>query len=105
MKIKEITDYTIVFDNGNIISYEHVPEWCECNYADFAQTDDIARMTEFDEDLDFEEVPEAGFRFGNNDGRMFFVPCYSDQNGYYSSDVSIYYNGKRVLGVDAEILW
>ena len=68
MKIKEITDYTIVFDNGNIISYEHDQEWCEWNYADFAQMDDIARMTEFDEDLDFEEVPEVGFRFGNNDG-------------------------------------
>lgn len=31
---------------------------------------------------------------------MVFVPCYSEQNGYYSSDVDIYYNDKKVLNVD-----
>ena len=44
----------------------------------------------------------AGFRFGDNQA-MFFVPCYSEQNGYYSSDVDIYYNGNAVLNVEAEM--
>lgn len=31
--------------------------------------------------------------------RMFFVPCYSEQNGYYSRDVDIYFNDEKVLGL------
>lgn len=103
MKIKEVTTEQILFDNGYKITYGHEPDCCESNYADFDQLDDIARDTVFDEDLTFEEVPESGFRFGNNNGKMFFVPCYSDQNGYYSSDVEIFLNGKSVLGVGCEL--
>jgi len=33
---------------------------------------------------------------------MFFVPCYSEQSGYYSFDVEIYYNGKQVLNLECE---
>lgn len=28
---------------------------------------------------------------------MFFVPCYSVQNGYYSYEITIMYNGVEVL--------
>ena len=34
---------------------------------------------------------------------MFFVPCYSFQNGYYSSDVDIELNGEVVLNVGCTI--
>lgn len=40
---------------------------------------EIERMSE--EPIYFEEVLHAGFRFGNH-GKMYFVPCYSEQNGY-----------------------
>lgn len=33
---------------------------------------------------------------------MFFIPCYSDQNGYYSSDIDIFYDGRHVFNVDCE---
>lgn len=98
MKIKQCTELFIVFDNGNTITFHHEPDCCESNYADFKQLDDLAKETEFDEDLKFESVPLSGFRFGN-EGKMFFVPCYSWQNGYYSSDIDILYNGKRVLNL------
>lgn len=99
MKIKEITSEYIKFDNGEGITFEHCQDCCEDNYADFEQLDDIARATEFESPLQFEKVDNAGFRFGN-EGRMFFVPCYSDQNGYYSSDLQIYYNGDLVVDLD-----
>lgn len=54
-----------------------------------------------DEELLFEAVDEAGFRFGN-EGNMFFVPCYSEQNGYYSTDLQIFYNGEEVLSLNCE---
>ncbi len=96
MKIISISEDGIFFDNGKHITYDHYQDCCEYNYADFEQLDDLARAYDFDEDLIFEEVEGCGFRFGDK-RRMFFVPCYSEQNGYYSFDVDIYYNGKRVL--------
>ena len=94
MKIVSITDEEILFDNGNTITFDHRPDCCEHNYADFEQLDDVARATDFDPDLEFQACEGAGFLFGNRPGKMFFVPCYSCQNGYYSTDVAIYYNGE-----------
>lgn len=99
MKIYEITEDAIIFDNGNEITYEHEQDCCENNYADFSQLEDLAKTVNFDENLTFEEIEGYGFRFGNPNGKMFFVPCYSDQNGYYSSDIDILYCGKKVIGV------
>lgn len=98
MRIKEITDDKILFNNGNEITYDHRQECCEWNFADFKAIDEPAIYNvDFDENLKFEAVQDAGFRFGSHPLRMFFVPCYSYQNGYYSSDIEIYYNGKQVL--------
>lgn len=103
MRIKEITYDAIVFDNGNTITYDHWQECCEENYADFKQLDDLARSYDFDEDEIRFEKCESGFRFGD-DKRMFFVPCYSVQNGFYTNEVDIYYTGRlKVLDdIDAE---
>ena len=102
MKIKNITEDEILFDNGKAISYDHDQQCCEYNYADFKQLDDLARDYDFDENLMFEDVANCGFRFGDKH-QMFFVPCYSEQNGYYSSDVDIYYDGHKVLTVDGKL--
>ncbi len=83
MKIKEIDFEHILFDNGSKITFDHDQNCCEWNYADFEQLKDTVAMDiDFDENLIFEGVDEAGFRFGNKEN-MFFVPCYSEQNGYY----------------------
>ncbi|MBO7692091.1 MAG: hypothetical protein J6T10_05575 [Methanobrevibacter sp.] len=103
MRIKEINDYYILFDNGGILTYSHEQDCCENNYADFKAIDDIAKACEFNEFLIFEEVAGSGFRFGNV-GKMVFVPCYSEQNGYYSSMIEIIYNGERVTWVECELI-
>lgn len=102
MKIIEVADEYIKFDNGNSITYDHERDCCETNWADFEQLDDVARAHNFSENIIFEAVEESGFRFGDKKA-MFFVPCYSDQNGYYSSSIDIYYNNVRVLAFEAEM--
>ena len=102
MKIVEVTYEYIEFDNGSMITFDHVQDCCEHNYADFEQIEEQALETEFDEELIFEAVEGSGFRFGSKGTPMFFIPCYSDQNGYYLSDVDIYYNGKQVLNLECE---
>lgn len=103
MKIIEVNENHILFDNGSKITYNYQQDCCEVNYADFTQIDTIARATNFKENLDFREC-DGGFRFGNYPKKMFFVPCYSEQNGYYSSEVDIYFNNQRVLSVDGKVL-
>jgi hypothetical protein len=102
MKIVEVTHEYIEFDNGSMITFDHVQDCCEHNYADFKQIEEQALETEFDEELIFEAVEGSGFRFGSKGTPMFFVPCYSEQSGYYSFDVEIYYNGKQVLNLECE---
>ena len=105
IKIKLIDEEKILFDNGDTITFDHCSDCCEWNYADFQQIDDIARGWKFDENkMAFEAVDGSGFRFGNLPNKMVFVPCYSDQNGYYSSDVDIYYKGKQVLNLECEMV-
>lgn len=104
MKIKEISENFILFDNGNMIACSHEQDCCEHNYADFEQLDDIARNYDYKENLIFEEVEDAGFRFGDRPERMFFVPCYSIQDGYYSSDIDVYYNHEMVLNSSCEMV-
>ena len=102
MKILEVTDLRITFDNGSEITFDHVPDCCEYNYAAFKQIEERALEIEFDEKLIFEAVEGCGFRFGSERTEMFFIPCYSDQNGYYSSDIDILYNNKKVLNFECE---
>ena len=102
MRIKEVNENMILFDNGNSITFDHEQDCCEQNYADFEQLDDIAKATEFDPGLEFQACEGQGFLFGNRPGKMFFVPCYSCQNGYYSTDVNIYYTGELATHLNCQ---
>lgn len=104
MKIVRVNSNAIEFDNGNMITFDHYQDCCESNYADFKQLEERARDIKFVKHLKFEEVDGYGFRFGNGGNKMFFIPCYSEQIGFYLSDVDIYYDGRYVLNVEAEIL-
>ena len=90
MRIKQIDDDRIVFDNGNLLYFYHEQQCCEFNYADWKQIDELALDIDFDEDIELERC-DYGFRFVNPPIRMFFVPCYSEQNGYYDNTVNIVY--------------
>lgn len=105
MKIKKVTENEIIFTNGKCIYFEHFfQDCCEVNYADFTQVELSAYDVEFDENnMIFEESDDFGFRFGSVNTPMFFIPCYSDQNGYYDSSVDIWYDGRKVLVADGEI--
>lgn len=103
MKIKEVTDEHILFDNGNTITFDHEQDCCEYNYADFEMLTEnhVNYSYDFNEELIFEFIDEMGFRFGSIDEdcvmHWIFIPCYSFQNGYYSNEIDILYNGNQVL--------
>lgn len=96
MRILKINEDFIEFDNGKRIEFDHYQECCENNYADFKQLEPLARDVDFSEPLVFESC-NYGFRFGNPPIYMFFVPCYSEQNGFYSNELDILYDDKEVI--------
>jgi hypothetical protein len=92
MRIKEVNEEKIIFDNGNYIWFDHDQDCCEWNYADFLNLtkQNIFYNYDFDTELEFEFIEGMGFRFGSN-GHWIFIPCYSEQNGYYTDEIDIYY--------------
>ena len=103
MKIVDvIEEEKIIFDNGNEITFDHDQCCCEYNYADLGSIkNDVYFHEDFDPDLTFKFIDDLGFVFGNP-GKWIFVPCYSEQNGYYTTDIDIYYNGKLVTSGDCK---
>lgn len=95
MRIIEITDEHIKFDNDKKITFDHDQDCCEYNFADFKQIDDLGKDYDYPEELIFEFVDESGFRFGDENFKT-FIPCYSEQNGYYTNNIDIYYNDEIV---------
>lgn len=99
MKIKKIDPLGIVFDNGNVLIYEHYQDCCEEVYADWEYLKDECGIYDADfTDIDIEPVEHKGIRICGKH-RSFFVPCYNIQNGYYSDKLDI-----RLMGDNWKIL-
>lgn len=98
MKIKSWNDDTIFFSDGSTLFYEHYPECCERNWADFSILDTFYNDEEFDSYY-IKPIDDAGFLlcmvidkeslFDLDFHKKIFIPCYSDQNGYYSNMLTI----------------
>lgn len=88
--ITEVTWDHIEFSNGQIIYYNHERDCCEHNYADFKQLEPLALSAVFNNYIIIEQAGDSGFRFGNPPDKMFFIPCYSEQNGWYSNELDIF---------------
>ena len=102
MKIVKWTEDYVYFDDGSYITYDHEQDCCECNYADFSILEVMYHGEAF-EYYKIQAVNGAGFLlklyqddgdkpilFGRTGYLNIFIPCYSEQNGYYSSDLEIH---------------
>lgn len=109
MKIVEIKEGYLKFDNGTTIEDYHCQECCESVYADFnylkemnviPSTGENIKITDidFDEDIQnhIEYEKEMGFKLISKDGSKWFVPCYDQQNGCYSSDLELIITKKDI---------
>lgn len=102
MKIIEIDEEEIKFDNGYGLKYYHEQDCCEHVYADFSVlgTYNVSTITgkainikeiDFEEHLEYliQGIVGQGFNIISKIGEKFFIPCYNSQNGYYSSDLEL----------------
>ena len=79
----EDADGGLFFSNGLMIEDYHEQDWCENVYCDFGQVEELFKTTEFTS-LVIEAVVGAGIKING-----FFIPCYDEQNGYYSSNLRL----------------
>lgn len=78
----------IEFDDKTVLIDYHDQDCCESVYADFSNLDSDIMSYDFKE-IKIKPV-KHGFKFGDS-RRMFFVPCYNEQNGYYNDALDILY--------------
>lgn len=96
MKIEKWDIDHIWFTDGSTISYSYNQDCCECNWANFSVLEIFYQDEEFD---DFEIIPvnEYGFilslEHDYTPTKKILIPCYSEQNDYYSSGITIMIRG------------
>lgn len=83
--IKHTTDNRIVFSDGSYIDFDHSQDCCERNFADFSSIKDSVLEDTVFKSISL-ETNENGFLLNGH-----LINCYSYQNGYYSSDLDVFY--------------
>ena len=98
MKIIKWDSKNIYFSDGSFIFCSHFAEGCEHNYADLGVLSDFYHGEEFTKV--FIKAEEEGFFLQLCDSLYFkqsgktmkiWIPCFSNQNGYYSTELTVYY--------------
>ena len=99
LKVVNIGEESIEFDNGLVLCSSHEPECCEFHWLSFENLsmDDFEGL-EFDLSNDnfFERVDGYGIRLIPTNGHPVSVAGYGSNNGYYSDqlDLELTRNGK-----------
>jgi hypothetical protein len=90
MKVIEIKEESIVFEDGTLLYSYHDRDCCEHHYLDFTHI----TMGDFDglefnltADNFFEKVDNYGIRLLPTNGHPIGIPGYGDNNGYYSDEL------------------
>jgi hypothetical protein len=95
-KVISISQTSISFDDGTILSSDHKNDCCEDHYLYFndLNLDDFDDL-EFDLSSDsfFERVPDYGIKLLPLNGHPISIPGYADNNGYYSDNLALVLSG------------
>ena len=90
MKVVKRDGDSIKYDNGTTITYYHEQDCCENVYADWSALDDTGFDDNIINEIEIEKVEGSGFIING-----YFVPCYDEQNGFYSSDLELIITDKN----------
>ena len=85
----------LYFSDGSKIGDQHSQSWCEYVYADWKSVETEIHTRDGITGMVFAGVEGSGMRiatlYENGTVEMAFLPCYNEQNGYYSDNLELYY--------------
>lgn len=96
VRVVEIADDWIMFDNGIKIRHYHDQDCCENVYADWPALRITDIMQKVFKEIVIKGVPEIGILING-----YLVPCYNEQNGYYSDELELII--ERAAGVSDRV--
>ena len=85
VKLVGFGDEGLLFSDETKVMDYHDQDCCESVYADWKQLDDTGILEDTFKELVITGNPELGIVLNGTYG----IPCYNEQNGYYSDDLSI----------------
>jgi len=92
VKVIKIDDESLTFDNGVVLSSNHVAECCESHYlylADLTIADFDGLEFDISTDDFFERIEDYGIALKPLNGHPVRIPGYGRNNGYYSSRLDL----------------
>ena len=108
MKIKEIREEMVIFDDGSRLFSDHLQDCCEWHYLDFNMLKDynISPKTgkpidiyqqEFDflNGVPFKRVKGMGIILYDKDENGYLINGYGYNNGYYGGNIDLVYEDKN----------
>lgn len=98
VKVVQVTDDDIRFDDGTVLESDHDQDCCEHHYLSFKDLS-LQDFEGLDFDISgdtfFERVPDYGIRLLPVNGQSISVPGYGYNNGYYSHNLSLVLRKER----------
>ncbi len=92
MKVKQVTTYEIIFEDGSRLHSDHCQDCCERHWLAFEhiKLEDFDGL-EFDltGDSFFKRIPDYGIELVPIHGYSVRIPGYGSNNGYYSSELTL----------------
>lgn len=116
MRITEIGDESLTFDNGCVLMSVHEQDCCEWHWLDFSvmKTYNVSTVTgktidiyqqefDFTNGVPFDRVEDLGILLYDSEGNKYLIPGHGSNNGYYSTDIELVYvneDGYRIFEYD-----
>lgn len=97
MKIKDIKEEEIIFEDGSKLYSYHESDCCEYHWLDFSNIiKEDWKDLEFDLSNDnfFKKVEDYGIELIPINNHPLRIPGYGSNNGYYSSNLSLCFESK-----------
>lgn len=116
MKIIEIGEESLTFDNGTVLMSTHDSDCCEWHWLDFSvmrtyniSTKNGKSINIYDQEFDFsngvpfKKVEDIGIILDDVDGNHYLICGYGSNNGYYGTNIDLVYcnsDGDRIYEYD-----
>lgn len=90
--VTHVDEDSIRFNDGSILSSDHLQDCCESHYLSFSDlelSDFDGLLFDISNNSFFERVPGYGIALLPKNGHPVRVPGYGSNNGYYSSNLTL----------------